>query len=377
MTTTSTSAFAEALAQVAATRRGAVLHVAEPLVPDGALVVDFEGRPPGTVAEADALLGELRSRLRPQATVVLVLLGLDRATPPMIWRDYFVDTLLPPLLETRALLVVVSESGAVAPEAEVSVEDRLRLLRAERRSAERLLGHLDAVAHALTPDEHLRHARRAYQLDAARARHRLGLAAEAVGWTGDALALADDPQLVVTRLRRYLAAPEPSHLGLEIPALDLEAELDALEPSPWWRHERAELEALRGNHAEALALAEGAPDTAEVYRLRARSALALGRVEDAIAAYRRTGHDPDDLAALSRLVEPEEAVELAAHAVVLAQRHWLELGEALVRRGDRLVGLRVAANGADVDTLVDVLGVTRAEAEEAREWATRPHWNRL
>lgn len=358
-----------------------MLPEAGPL-PDGALVVDFLDRGPGTVAEADALLGELRSRLRPATTVVLVLLGLDHATPPLIWRDYFLETLLPPLLETRALLVVATETGAARPADEgISVEDRLRLLRAERRSPERLLGHLDAVAHALSPDEHLRHARRAYALDPARARSRLGDAAERVGWTGDALACTEDPQLAVTRLRRYLQAPEPSHLGFELPALDLAAALDGVaSDTPWWRHERAELEVLRGNHERALEFAAGAPDTVEVHRLRARSFAALGRDEDAIAAYReavRSGHDAADLAALSALVEPEEAVELAAHAVVLGERHWLELGAALVRRGDRLVGLRVAANGADVDTLVETLGVTPVAAAEAREWALRPHWNRL
>lgn len=354
------------------------MEAVDPL-PDGALVVDFADRGPGTVAEADALLGELRMRLRPGVTVVLVLLALDRAVPRMIWRDYFVDTLLPPLLDTRALLVLVTETGAPpTADQDVSVEDRLRLLRAERRSPERLLDHLDAVAHALAPDEHLRQARRAYALDPSGARRQLGDAAERVGWTGDALALTDDPQLAVTRLRRYLAAPEPSHLGFELPALDLEAALEAFDPAtPWWRHERAELASLRGDHAGALEFATGVPDTVEVHRLRARSSLALGRTADAITAYRAAGPDPDDLAALSRLVEPEEAVELAAHAVVLGERHWLELGAALTRRGDRLVGLRVAANGADEAALVAELGVTPEEAREAREWALRPHWNRL
>ena len=70
MTTTSTSGSAEPVAQaaaeVAAARRGRVLRLTtDPVLPEDALVVDFADRPPGTVAEADALVGELRLRLRP------------------------------------------------------------------------------------------------------------------------------------------------------------------------------------------------------------------------------------------------------------------------------------------------------------------------
>ena len=65
MTTTSTSGSAdieEAAAEVAAARRGRllVLHTTERPMPEGALVVDFADREPGTVPAADALLGELR-----------------------------------------------------------------------------------------------------------------------------------------------------------------------------------------------------------------------------------------------------------------------------------------------------------------------------
>jgi tetratricopeptide (TPR) repeat protein len=386
MTTTSTSGSAEPVAQaaaeVAAARRGRVLRLTtDPVLPEDALVVDFADRPPGTVAEADALVGELRLRLRPGSAVVLALLGLDRAEPPLIWRDYLLDTLLAPLLETRALLVVVTETGAPrGSDASVSVADRLRLLRAEREGA-RIVGHLDAIADALEPDEHLRHARRAYARAPEIARRQLADAAERVGWTGDALALSDDPRLVVTRQRRFLQHPVESHLGLAVPRLDLEAELAGFDDTPWWRHERAELAALRGEPARALELAADAPDTAEVHRLRARCHEALGRPGAAVAAYRaalRLEPTAADLVQLARLVpDADEAVTLAAHAVLLSQRHWLALGRALARRGDRLVGLRVAAAEADADTLVEAFGVARADAEQAREWATRPHWNRL